>query len=316
MKFRIPKINVRDLMSKAYNRSNGKVTDVLMWVGTGMVLVGTGLACKATMELPGIIDNYRKEKEAIRDSADQPDVTEEESQKARKKALGKLRWKTAGKVVKLYALPAVIEGAGLVDMHCANQTLKVVNTELTGAVVTLTTAIAKIRNGIREEFGEEAEAKIMNGGWEEKEVVKVDEDGSEHVETVKVYKRDNGLPSPYARWFVYGEAEGAETSAVYNRTFLTNQQNLLQTYFRANKRVYLNDAYRMLGIKPSIAGNRVGWLYDPNRPEGDNYIDLRIQEVYREKADHPGEWEIAFLIDPNVDGPIDEKALKMGLMDE
>lgn len=302
-KFKMPKISLRKGLSKLYSKTGGKSTDVMMWVGTGFVLGGTVLACKKTIELPGIIAEYKTEKSRL-EAAPHED-----------KEIRELKWKTAGKVAKLYAVPALMEGVGLVDMHCANQTLKIVNTELTGTVAVLSTAIEKIRAGIREEGGEELEDKIMHGGYEEKEVVKVDESGEEHVETVKVYKR-NGMPSPYARWFCYGEADGAEESPEYNRQFLRNQQNLLPGYLRANRKVMLNDVYRMLGIRESVAGNRVGWIYDPKDPQGDNRIDLRIQEVYREKEGCPGEWETVFLIDPNVDGEVEAKAVRMGLMDE
>ncbi len=44
---------------------------------------------------------------------------------------------------------------------------------------------------------------------------------------------------------------------------------------RAKKIVYLNDAYGELGFKPSKAGAIVGWVYDKDGMEGDNYIRIR-----------------------------------------
>jgi hypothetical protein len=77
----------------------------------------------------------------------------------------------------------------------------------------------------------------------------------------------------------------------------------------------LNEVYELFGIKPSIAGNRVGWVYDPANPSGDNQIKLRIQRVYREKDDGSGEWEQVIMINPNVDGMVEEKMVKLGLID-
>lgn len=306
MKF--PRINVNGILSKVYNKTRGKAPDILFGLGAAGVVGGTVMACKATLELPAIIEDYRKEKTDI--------MTAAEDEKDQKKAVRGLRRKTAGKIVKLYAPAALVEGLSITGMKTSNNMLKVVNTELSVTCLGLSQALDKYRAAVREECGEEAEERIAYGGYDEKEVVSENADGTEVKETVRVYKRDCGMPSPYARWFVYGEAEAAEKSDTYNRNFLKNQENLINIYFRAHKRVYLNDLYQLLGIKPSVTGNRVGWIYDPAAPEGDNHILLRTREVYRYKDDGSGEWEIAFLIDPNVDGCIDEKAVRLGLMDE
>ena len=92
------------------------------------------------------------------------------------------------------------------------------------------------------------------------------------------------------------------------------QEKAANLYFRAHRKMMLNEVYEMLGIKKSVAGNHVGWIYDKNTPEGDNYIDFRIQEVYREREDGDG-WEKVYMIDPNVDGMVEEKMVRLGLMD-
>lgn len=317
IKFKLPSLDIRKGLSRLHAKTGGKATDILMWAGTGLVIGGTVWACKKTLELPEILEAHKTEKADILAATvaeDENGSSEENTKRFHRKELRKLRLRTTGKIVKLYALPATVEAIGLMDMHGANQTLKIVNTELTGTVAVLSTAIERIREGIREEGGEELEEKILHGGYEEKEVVKVDENGEEHVETMKIYKR-GAMPSPYARWFCFGEAEGAEESIEYNESFLEKQQQFLPSYLRFNRKVFLNDVYRMLGIKESVAGNHVGWVYDPQAPSGDNTIDLRIQKVCREKEGHPGEWEIVFLIDPNVDGEIEAKALKLGYLD-
>lgn len=304
-RLKIPKLNKagrQQIMSRFYNRTNGKGPDALMWIGTGLVVAGTVIACKNSMELPALISEYKAEKARI-------EATPQEEQKKEER---KLKVRTAGKVLKLYALPAGMEFVGLVDMHSSNRTLKVVNTELMATCAGLSEGWRKYRKATIERFGKEADEEIMQGEWEEKEIPsdKPEETTEERVHT------GNGMPSPYARWFCFGEADGAERNADYNRRFLKNQEDLANTYLRANKKMYLNELYEMLGIRTSLAGNRVGWIYDKNAPSGDNRVKLRVQEYFREREDMPGEYEIAFLIDPNVEGVIDGKALAMGLIDE
>jgi len=317
IRFKLPAFDIRKSLSRLHAKTNGKATEALMWIGTGFVIGGTVWACKKTMELPEILEAHRTEKADILAAtvqADEKGSSEENTKRFRRRELRNLRLRTTGKVAKLYALPATMEAIGLADMFGSHTALKAVNTELTGTVAVLSTAIERIRAGIREEGGEELEEKIMHGGYEEQEVVRVDENGEEHAETLKVYKA-GAMPSPYARWFCFGEADAAEESDDYNETFLTHQQAFLPSYLRANRKVFLNDVYRMLGIRESVAGNHVGWVYDPEAPSGDNTIDLRIQKVCREKEGHPGEWETVFLIDPNVDGEIEAKALRLGYLD-
>ena len=64
----------------------------------------------------------------------------------------------------------------------------------------------------------------------------------------------------------------------------------------------------MLGIPRSKAGQVVGWIYDPENPVGDNFVDFGIYEADREKArDFVNGYERSILLDFNVDGNIWEK---------
>lgn len=308
MKFKMPKFNLRQFASDVYRKTRGKAPDIMMWVGGGLIVAGTVMACHASTKLPEVMDDYHEEKKAAEDAGNDPVET--------KKEIRSVRVRTAGRILRLYAPAAAVETTGLINVFGANWMTKVINTELGATCAMLTQSIKNIRENVRNEYGEEGEEKIFHGGYEDKEVVKVDEDGTEHVETVRVYK-NGGMPSIYARWFVYGEATGAEENDDYNRHFLDVQQKLFGNpgYLRAHRVVYLNDIYKEIGVRRSVAGNHAGWIYDPDKPEGDNRIDLRIQEVYREKEGCPGEWEVAFLIDPNVDGDVDRKAVELGLID-
>ena len=276
--------------------------DLLMGFGTVGVIGGTIQLCRETLRLPDILEEYQEAKAELEEKED-------------KKEIGKLRAKTAGRIILNFAPGVLIEGAGLGGMWGGYTDMKAA---FVGASLTcgkLMQFIDTYREGVREKFGEDADAELTYGCHTE-EVVTVAEDGTQTTETVKVYpSKKTGMPSLYARYFAYGEADAAEKSATYNKHFLELQQDAANRYLRTNRKLMLNTVYEWLGIKTSVAGNRVGWIYDKTKPEGDNYIDFRIQEVYRQKEDGDG-WEKVFMIDPNVDGPVEEKMVRLGLMDE
>lgn len=277
--------------------------DILMSVGTAGVLGGTGLLMKETLKAPGILEEYREAKAEL------------EEEEAEIREIRKLQAKTAGKMALNFLPGALMEGAGLGSMWGGYSGMKAAFIGVGAAYSGLQEFVDKYREGVREKYGEEADEELAYR-FRTEEVVTEDEDGNPKTETVRIYPHDvHRMPSQYARYFCYGEADGAEKSNTYNEHFLKIQMDIANRYFRAQKKMMLNEVYEMLGIKKSVAGNHVGWIYDKNAPEGDNYIDFRIQEVYREREDGDG-WEKVFLIDPNVDGMVEEKMVRLGLMDE
>ena len=80
---------------------------------------------------------------------------------------------------------------------------------------------------------------------------------------------------------------------------------------RANGHVFLNEVYKELGFDDTKAGQVVGWIYDPENPNGDNYIDFGIYDVYNcskseaeRKTAFVNGYERSIILDFNVDGNI------------
>lgn len=300
-------MGIKNFVMKVVNGIKNNSSDLKMGVGTGSVIAGTVFLCRETVKAKEIIDEYREAKEElVKNGAD-------------KKEIRSLKLRTAGKITVNYLPGAVLEGAGLGVMWSGYSNVKAAFVGAGAAYGELQDFINRYREGVRETYGEEADEKLAYQ-FKTEDVVIADETGEEHTETVRIYPHDaRKMPSPYARYFCYGEADGAERSHDYNKHFLELQEDLMNQYFRAHKKFMLNDCYDMLGIKRSKAGNHVGWVYDKDAPEGDNAIDLRIKEVYREKYDengNPSGWERVYMIDPNVDGMVEDKMIRLGLMDE
>ena len=135
----------------------------------------------------------------------------------------------------------------------------------------------------------------------------VDENGKTKKETVDVVK--NGLEeySDYARFYDDG-CTGWEKDPDYNKMFLKAQQQYANDKLIAQGYLFLNDVYDMLGIPRSKAGQVVGWVYNPENPEGDNYVDFGIFDVTKENArDFVNGYVSTILLDFNVDGNIWDK---------
>ena len=57
----------------------------------------------------------------------------------------------------------------------------------------------------------------------------------------------------------------------------------------------------MLGVPRRAIAQLVGWVYDENNPNGDNFVDL---DIFNERNNND---ENVFILDPNVDGYILDK---------
>ena len=87
--------------------------------------------------------------------------------------------------------------------------------------------------------------------------------------------------------------------------FLKSEQNYANDRLKATGRLFLNEVYRRLGIPETKAGQVVGWVYDPNNEDVDNFVDFGIYDVNRETVrDFVNGYEPTILLDFNCDGNV------------
>ena len=159
---------------------------------------------------------------------------------------------------------------------------------------------------LADRFGEEVEKEIRYNIKAEEVVTSVDENGNAVTETVKVMDGtdDPNSYSDYARFFDESCAAW-QNDAEYNLTFLKAQQQYANDLLKARGRLFLNEVYRMLGIDETKAGQVVGWVYNPDNPTGDNFVDFGIYNMQRERVRaFVNGYEPNILLDFNVDGVI------------
>ena len=139
---------------------------------------------------------------------------------------------------------------------------------------------------------------------QELEETVVDEKGKEKTVKKTVGVVDPNEISDYAKFFDESCA-GWSKDPEYNLLFLKKQQNWANDKLKAQGHLFLNEVYDMLGIDRTKYGNVVGWIYDEKNPNGDNFVDFGIYDIYSDRARaFVNGYERNILLDFNVDGPI------------
>lgn len=309
MKLQINKVLPKGMSLKA-NRLllQGEKYSPQILFGVGVISMGAsiGLACRATLKTGDIIAEHNKAEADVekcldivkaKDYAGKP-YTEKDAQRDRF-----VIWsKTLVGFVKIYSPALLAAGISVAAFGGAQKILSVRNASLVGAFKVSEEALAKYRERVAEELGEDKEYTLFHD-LQKEEVSSEDENGK----TVKkeVYRSKSGEPSQFARFFDEANVNWSRHDAAINRLFLSAQQNYLNDVLVARGHVFLNEAYDALGMERSRAGAVVGWVLGG---DGDDYIDFGIFDSgnVAKRAFVNGD-EPSILLDFNVDGVIYDK---------
>lgn len=292
-----------------YNGVKGKVEkhspEILLGVGVVGVVATTVTACKATMKLNDILDECAETREKIKEVAENPNYEDRYTEEDAQKDLTINYVQTGVKIVKLYA-PSV--ALGVFSVGCllgSHNVMQKRNAALSAAYLTVDKSFKEYKQRVIDRVGEEVEKEIRYGiKAEEIETTVQNEDGTETTVTETVKTMDPTLYSDYARFF--DEASPYwQKDPEYNMVFLKAQQQYANDLLRAKGRLFLNDVYEMLGIDKTKAGQIVGWVYDEENPNGDNFVDFGIYDMSKERVRaFVNGYEANILLDFNVDGNI------------
>ena len=300
---------MKEKMMRLYNNTKNGVQkhspEILAGVGVVGTVASAVIACKATLKLDDILAESKETRDKIKEVAENPRYEKEYSPDDAKKDLTINYVQTAMKIAKLYAPAVVLGSASLGCLLASNDILKKRNAALSAAYMTVDKSFKEYRSRVAERFGEEVEKEIRyNIKAMEVETTVVNEDGSETTVTDQVKTMDSNLYSDYARFFDEFSPNW-QNDPEYNLMFLKAQQQYANDLLRAKGRLFLNEVYDLLGLERSKAGQVVGWVYNPENPEGDNFVDFGIYNVCEDRviAFMNGE-EPSILLDFNVDGDV------------
>ena len=273
-------------------------------VGVGVVgSVGAAImACVATTKLPEVLDECADRKEELLEAFEEGEEAGY-TEKEYKRDSAKLALKNAWEVGKLY-LPAVaIEIASASMILASNGIHRKRTASLAAAYATLDSMFKEYRKNVRETFGEDIDHDMRYGVKHEKvDITEVDEKGKEHTRKQKVDVIQKDGISDYAKF--YDEScSGWDKNPEYNLEQLKIHQAHANNLLHANGYLFLNDVYKMIGIKPTKAGQTVGWVDFPEDPFA-TVVDFGIYDAKRSNRRFVNGLEPVILLDFNVQGDI------------
>lgn len=292
--------------------------EILIVAGVVGTVASAVMACKATTKLSTIVDEAKSDIDNIHNAMNNEKLAAEGrySHEDGVKDLTIVYVQTGIKLVKLYT-PAVALGAlSITSILTSNNILRKRNVALAAAYTAVDKGFKEYRGRVVDRFGEEIDRQLRyNLKAKDVEETVVDEQTGEEKMVVKTIKNyaDPTEPSVYARFF--GEYTRDEKGNVvknlywkrhneYNLLFLKSRQSYANDLLKAKGRVFLNEIYDMLGMPPSKAGQVVGWVYDPENPAGDNYIDFGLYNFADNYDDFIYGDNEEILLDFNCDGNV------------
>jgi hypothetical protein len=299
------------LVSKTNLNLQRNAPGILVVSGVVGVVASGVMACRATLKLNDVVKTAKDNVEKAR---------EIEEPKQMKKELTGAYVKAGVKLAELY-LPSIGVGAlSITAILSSHHLMTKRNTSLAAAYATLDTMFKGYRTRVAERFGEDAERKIRyNIHEEEVEETVIDKNGKEKTvkKTVEVVGADQN--GQYARFFMKLHHDDPSLGSSMWQDNPDYRENVLEQTVRWMNDVlvsrgflFLNDVYDALGFQKSLPGQSVGWVYDKDKPVGDNFIIFKKTPVHYRNKD--GSLEPAVLIDFNVQGDILGRALQKGLI--
>lgn len=246
----------------------------------------------------------------------------EEHEEGDTKGLLKLYAGIGGGIVRDFLLPAAYGAAGVACVTTSHCTMQNRVNAMTSAFVAVSSAFAGYRDRVKERFGSEVEREIRCDIREE-EITTTNENGETETKVVK--RAHVQLDGVTMRRFGDFNAEDPDATSAfelnpdYNLSFLSSVQLMLTDRLCAaggKHYLLLNEVFKDLGyLKGTKMGNELGWIYDPDDPKRANCVDFGIFDSYGNplpgiEMDNNGTILLTF----NVDGPIIDDCVRMGLM--
>lgn len=305
------KLQLPSGLTRAFGRAGLKMKkyspEILVVGGIVGGIGATVLACKATLKVDQVIEKHEEKVEKIH-TAVENGVTpagEEYTEKDAQKDLTTVYIQTGVDYAKLY-WPAVTLGAvSVVSILAGHNILRKRNAALAAAYIAVDKSFKEYRGRVVERFGEALDKELrFNVHEEQVETVVQNDDGTETVVVENQKVAELSQYSQYSKFFMEG-CNGWTKDPEYNLMFLKDQQSWANEKLKRKGHLFLNEVYDMLGIDRTKDGNVVGWIYDKEHPNGDNYVDFGIFNADSIAAGRfVNGWERNIILDFNVDGPI------------
>ena len=276
--------------------------EICIAVGVVGIVTSAVMACKATTKLSDVLEDSKEQLDLIHEAPQMEELADEFDENTARKDLARVYFQTGVEVAKLYA-PSVI--LGTLSISCvlaSNNILRKRNMALTAAYAAVDKGFKEYRERVVERYGEEVDYELVHN-IQKKEITEtvVDEKGKEKQVKKTVDVADTSVTNDYVKYFTRSNPYW-DDSQDYVELFLRSQQNYANDRLKIETVLTLNDVYESLGFQKTKAGMVVGWRFDENNTDGDNYVEFHVRKVYI--TNESGKEELAYAIDFNVDGNI------------
>lgn len=300
------KSEIMNSLSRTFNKVGFKLKkhspEILIVAGVAGTVTSAVMACKATTKLSNILDNAKEDIDKIHEGIETGEIMGVEyPAEDGKKDLSITYIQTGLKVAKLYAPSVALGVLSLTAVITSNNILRKRNIALAAAYATIDKSFKEYRGRVVERFGKELDRELRyNIKAKEIEETVVDEKtGKEKKVKKTVNVVDPNTYSDYAKIYDCGNI-GWSKDPELNLMFLRRQQEYANEKLKSQGYLFLNDVYEMLGFPKTKAGQMVGWIYDEEHPNGDNFVDFGIYDSAR----FVNGYERSIVLDFNVDGVI------------
>lgn len=285
--------------------------EILLVTGIVGGVTSAVMACKATTKAGDILEKHNHDIEAIHTVQNDPQYADQYTAEDAKKDIAIVYGHTALDFIKLYGPSVLVGAASITCILASHNIINKRNVALSAAYTAASTSFKEYRGRVVERFGKELDKELRyNIQSKEIEETVVNEDGTETVVKNTVEVGTINPESDYARFFddgCLGWTKDPETNLIH----LKHLEAQLTDRLKAEGYLYLNEAYKALGLPTTKAGAIVGWVWDESPdPIGDNFVDFGIYDMNstparneRKRAFVNGH-ERTILLDFNVDGEI------------
>lgn len=231
-------------------------------VGAGVITGGASLvtAIRATLKAQPAIEEMKTDVSDIHLQLDDAQQNQEDTTKL-KKDLTNVYLHFAKDMARAYWPTVLLASVSATCFISSHGIMASRNMALATAFAACEQEFNEYRNRVRDQVGVDAERLLYCDGTviDEKEAV-----DSETGETHKVQTIKCNIPIHSALFD--SSNPNYENNQDYNLMFIQIQEQFINDKLRTQGFVFENDCRKILGIPLTEAGQRCGWIYDPNGP--------------------------------------------------
>lgn len=252
--------------------------EIMTCTGIGLMITSTVVACASVPKAQGVLARAEEDYTSIETAKKKAETDEEFATKYTEEDYANDRKivsvQTTKSMIFTYAPAAAIGIAGASFILAGMGIMRSRYTALTSAYTALNVAFEKYRGRVAAKYGEEEEYKILNGIHEEVVEVKDVDPATGEEKTVHKVKQVATADDLYTFVFDEHTSQKWDPDVYANIRFLEGTQSWAHNMLLRKGYVCLRDILEALGIEPTAESFEIGWVYDLNAPDRDNYVSF------------------------------------------